>query len=408
MQISPPWDTLYCHANLATMVSSDDENFILNAAIAVKDGRIAWIGAMNDLPKTPQQLATTVIDAQQQWITPVLIDCHTHLVYGGQRAEEFAMKMQGCTYSDIAKAGGGIMSTVRMTRAASEEELLAAALPRVQALVNEGVRIVEMKSGYGLDIATEKKLLRVAKQLQQHASIKVKTTFLGAHAVPEEFVNDKERYVDYLCQKMLPTLAAEGLIDAVDGFCETIAFSREQIKRVFDTATSLGLPVKLHAEQLSYQQGAELVAQYKGLSADHLEFAAESSIAAMAQAKTVAVLLPGAYYYLRETQLPPIAMLRRYQVPIALATDCNPGTSPICSLRLIMNMGCVLFKLTPVEVLLSVTKHAAQALGLQKEYGTLEVGKKAAMIVWKIKHPVELMYELGVTPEHSVLWEPQL
>jgi imidazolonepropionase len=407
MRTPPLWDTLYCHANLATMMSSDDESFILNAAIAIKDGRIAWLGAMDDLPKTPQPLATTIIDAQQQWITPVLIDCHTHLVYGGHRAEEFAMKMQGCSYSDIAKAGGGIVSTVRATRAASEEELLAAALPRVKALMNEGVRIIEIKSGYGLDAATEKKLLRVAKQLQSHYPIQVQATFLGAHAVPAEFANDAEGYIDHLCQHMLPILAAEGLIDAVDGFCETIAFSRDQIKRVFDTATSLGLPVKLHAEQLSDQQGAELVAHYQGLSADHLEFVSEISIAAMAQAKTVAVLLPGAYYYLRETQLPPIAMLRHYQVPIALATDCNPGTSPICSLRLIMNMGCVLFKLTPAEVLLSVTKHAAQALGLQQDYGTLEVGKKAAMIVWKIKHPVELMYELGVIPEHTVLWDTQ-
>ncbi|MEC5216994.1 imidazolonepropionase [Actimicrobium sp. GrIS 1.19] len=385
------WDALWTNLHLATMADGYGE--IRDGAIAVQDGRIAWLGARADLPAGAS--ATITHDGNGGWLTPGLIDCHTHIVHAGNRSDEFEARLNGVSYADIATSGGGIMATVRATRAASEDALYAASLPRVLALLAEGVTTIEIKSGYGLDLDNEAKMLRVARRLGATLPVRVVTTFLGAHALPPEYVNRPDDYIDHICTVMLPALHAERLIDAVDAFCEHIGFTPAQTERVFRAAQQLGLPLKLHAEQLSDQRGAALTAQYNGLSADHLEFLSQDGVDAMATAGTVAVLLPGAFYYLRETRLPPIDALRAAGVPMALATDCNPGTSPMTSLLLALNMGCTLFRLTPAEALAGVTCHAARALGLQAETGLLAVGLRADFALWQIERPGDLAYRIG-------------
>lgn len=392
------WDALWLDGSIATMAGARSYGLYEKSAIATKDGKIAWLGLVSDLPGDPDQLAESVYDAAGRCITPGLIDCHTHLVFAGNRYHEFEMRMQGASYADIAKAGGGIRSTVNATREASEEELFQQSLKRAQALVDEGVTTVEIKSGYGLDLNTELKMLRVAKRIGEVLPLTVRLTFLGAHALPVEFQGKADEYIDLVCNDMLPIVKAEGLVDAVDVFCETIGFTLEQTERVFEAANKLGIPVKCHAEQLSDSGSAGLAAKYKALSVDHLEFLSEKNIEALAKSGTVAVLLPSAYYFLRETKLPPIDLLRKYHVPMAVATDCNPGTSPMTSLLMVMNMSCVLFGLTAEEALLGVTRHAAKALGMEKECGTLEVGKRADFVVWDVKHPAELVYYMGLNP----------
>jgi imidazolonepropionase len=370
---------------------------IEDGAIACADGRIVWVGARAELPGAAENLAREVIDLQGRWVTPGLIDCHSHLVYGGNRAREFELRLQGASYEEIARAGGGIRNTVKATREASEEELLAAALPRLHALMAEGLTTVEIKSGYGLDLANELKQLRVARQLGVRLPITVSTTFLGAHALPPEFEGDSDAYIDAVCA-MLPDVAASGLADSVDAFCETIGFSPAQTAKVFQAARDNGFRVKLHADQLSDLGGAGLAAGFGALSADHLEFTSAAGAEAMAAAGTVAVLLPGAFYFLRETRLPPMAAFRKAGVPIAIATDCNPGSSPATSILLMLNMACTLFRMTPEEALLGITRHGAQALGLLDSRGTLETGKAADLCIWDIEHPAELAYRIGFNP----------
>jgi len=395
------FDTLWINIHAATMASNGADGFgiIKNAAIGVKDKKISWIGPAAELPGKPGTLSDDVRDGGGKWVTPGLIDCHTHLIYAGDRAVEFEQRLQGVSYAEIAKAGGGILSTVKATREATEQQLYDAALARVKALMREGVMTFEMKSGYGLDTDTERKMLRVATRLRDDLGIRVQRTFLGAHALPSEYVGEADAYVDFICNSMLPVLDEEKLVDAVDGFCENIGFTRRQMEKIFKVASALGLPVKLHAEQLSNQQGAELAAQYNGLSADHIEFLDEAGVKAMAAAGTTAVLLPGAFYFLREKQLPPIDLLRQYKVPMAIATDHNPGTSPTLSLLLMLNMACTLFRLTPEEALAGVTRHAARALGFQDICGTLESGKAADLALWDITHPRDLCYYFGANPK---------
>ena len=371
---------------------------IENAAIAVEDHRIAWVGSAAELPAPWRDLPGRSL--QGRLVTPGLIDCHTHVVHGGDRAAEFEMRLTGASYEEIARAGGGIVSTVKATRGASATELLQDALRRVDVLIAEGVTTIEVKSGYGLDIDTELRMLRVARAISTHRAIQVQTTFLGAHATPPEFAGRDDAYIDEVCIPALRAAHAEGLVDAVDAFCEGIAFAPAQITRVFEVAQELGLPVKLHAEQLSNSGGAELAARYGALSADHIEYLDEDGVKALARAGTTAVILPGAYYTLRETQAPPIADLRRYGVPMALATDINPGSSPLNSLLLALNMGCTLFRLTPEEALRGVTRNAARALGLT-DRGILAPGMRADMAVWDITHPAELAYRIGFNPLHS-------
>ncbi len=394
------WDAIWLGGRLATMTGpagGEAYGAIEDGAIAVAEGRIAWVGPRGELPGPPESLARKVHDLEGRWLTPGLIDCHTHLVYGGDRAAEFESRLKGASYAEIAEAGGGIVSTVAATRAAGEDDLLRAARPRLDALLAEGVTAVEIKSGYGLDLENELKQLRVARALGDTLAVTVKTTFLGAHAVPPEFADRAEDYIDAVVA-MLPEVAASGLTDALDAFCETIAFSPEQIARVFEAARACDLPVKLHADQLSDLGGAALAARYGALSADHLEYTSANGVAAMASAGTVAVILPGAFYVLRETQAPPVEPLRAAGVPIALATDCNPGSAPVTSLLLMLNMGCTLFRLTPEEALAGVTRHAATALGLGDSHGTLEVGKAADFAVWNIARPAELAYRIGFNP----------
>ena len=374
---------------------------IRNAALAVHDGRIAWLGPETELPAG--FTANQIHDGGGSWITPGLVDCHTHIIYAGDRSDEFGARLKGASYQDIAARGGGILSTVRATRAASEDELFHGTVPRVQALLAEGVTTLEIKSGYGLDLETEAKMLRVARRIGRELPLTVRTTFLGAHALPPEFTGRADDYIKELCDQMLPALAAQGLVDAVDAFCDTIGFTPAQTERVFKTAQQLCLPVKLHAEQLSDQGGAELVARCRGLSADHLEYLSPTGIATMAQQGTVAVLLPGAFYFLRETRLPPVSALRAAGVPMAVATDCNPGTSPLTSLLLAMNMACTLFRLTPQEAMAGVTRNAARALGLHSEIGSLEVGKRADLALWQIERPAELTYRMGFNPCRGVM-----
>jgi imidazolonepropionase len=388
------WDHLLLDATLATFASDAPYGMITNGAIALHQGRIAWIGPHSELPAGAEGLAEHVKHLGGALVTPGLIDCHTHLVFGGDRAHEFDMRLNGASYEEIARAGGGIVSTVKATREASEDALFAQALPRAHALLADGVTTLEIKSGYGLDLATERRMLRVARRLGKALGITVRTTFLGLHALPPEYRDDRDTYVALVCDEMLPALANEGLVDAVDAFCENIGFTPAETRRVFDRATQLGLPVKLHAEQLSDLDGAAMVASYRGLSADHLEHLSDSGIRAMATASTVAVLLPGAFYALRETKLPPIAGLREHGVAMAVATDCNPGTSPLLSLRLAAGMACTLFRLTPEEALRGVTVNAAKALGLA-DRGTLAVGQRADLAVWNVQAPAELCYWIG-------------
>jgi imidazolonepropionase len=388
------WDHLLINATLATFAGDAPYGLIERGAIAMHEGHIAWVGAQDDLPGDALALASHVEDLGGAVVTPGLIDCHTHLVFGGNRAHEFDLRLNGASYEEIARAGGGIVSTVKATREASEDELFVQALPRAHALLADGVTALEIKSGYGLDKETERRMLRVARRIGNALGITVRTSFLGLHALPPEYRENRAAYVSLVCDEMLPALAAEGLVDAVDAFCENIGFTPEETRRVFDRATELGLPVKLHAEQLSDLDGAALVARYRGLSADHLEYLSDSGIRAMAAAGTVAVLLPGAFYALRETKLPPIGGLREHGVAMAIATDCNPGTSPLLSLRLAAGMACTLFRLTPEEALRGVTVHAAKALGLS-DRGTLETGQRADLAVWNVNRPAELCYWIG-------------
>jgi imidazolonepropionase len=401
------YDALYTNVHLATMVDGYGER--RDAAIAVLDGYIAWLGPRTEAPDNVRELH----DGGGAWLTPGLVDCHTHIVHAGNRSDEFEARLQGASYEDIARRGGGIMSTVRATREASVEELVRQSAPRVARLLAEGVTTLEIKSGYGLDLAGEEKMLRAARRIGELMPVRVATTFLGAHALPPEFAGRADDYIGHLCEQVLPALARQGLVDAVDAFCERIGFSSAQTARMFEAASRLGLPVKLHAEQLSDQGGAALVARYQGLSADHLEHVSEQGIAAMAEAGTVAVLLPGAYYFLRETVAPPLAALRAAGVPIALATDCNPGTSPMSSILLAMNMACTLWRLTPQEALAGVTANAARALGMQDAAGTLEVGKRADFALWNIARPADLAYGIGFNPcrgvvNAGVLRQPQV
>lgn len=396
----PTWDTLFTDVNLATMTEGETPyGAIEQGALAIAQGRIAWVGAGADLPHRD---AATTIDGEGGWLTPGLIDCHTHLVFAGDRSGEFEQRLQGVAYEAIARAGGGIARTVAATRAASHAELEAAAARRLAALIAEGVTTIEIKSGYGLDRATEIKMLEVAQRLGDAHPVDVRTTFLGAHAVPKEYANDRAGFLTLVCARVLPEVAERGLADAVDAFCEGIAFTPEEVALVFEAARALGLPVKLHADQLSDLGGAALAARFGALSADHLEYASEAGIAAMAAAGTVAVLLPGAFYTLRERQLPPVEDCRRHGVAIALATDCNPGSSPVTSIRAILNMGCNLFGLTPEEALLGVTRHAARALGLD-DRGTLALGKRADLALWRIHRPAELSYWFGFDPPEVIL-----
>jgi imidazolonepropionase len=375
-----------------------------DGVVGCKDGRIIYAGSCSDAPAFD---AAEVTDCAGRWITPGLIDCHTHLVHAGNRAHEFELRLAGASYEEIARAGGGIVSTMKATRAASEDELVEAALPRLDALIAEGVTTIEIKSGYGLSLDDELKMLRAARQLGQARGVTVKTSLLAAHALPPEFAGDTDGYIDHICDAIIPAAAQAGLADAVDGFCETIGFSAAQIERVFRAAKANGLPVKLHAEQLSNSNGAALAARYDALSADHLEHLDDAGLAAMASAGTVAVLLPGAYYFTRETQPPPIAKLRAAGVAMALATDCNPGTSPLTSLLLAMNMGATLFRLTVEECLAGVTRDAACALGMQDRAGTLEAGKACDLAIWDIERPAELVYRIGANPLHERIWRGQ-
>lgn len=380
-----------CHA--ATMVKGPvPYGAIQDAAVVVADGRIVWVGPRADLPSL-DAAETERLDGR--WITPGLIDCHTHLVFGGDRSAEFEQRLGGATYEEIARAGGGIVSSVKATRAASEDDLFASAMTRLAGLKATGVTTVEIKSGYGLDRETELKMLRVARRIGREGGVRVCTSYLGLHAVPPEYREDRAAYVDLAIDDILPAAHAEGLVDAVDAYCEPIAFSTEEVSRLFDKARALGLPVKLHADQLSNGGGAALAARYQALSADHIEHATEEGVAAMAAAGVVAVLLPGAYLMLRETQAPPIDRLRRHGVPMAVATDCNPGTSPIASMTAALNLACVQFRLTPEEALAGATREAARALGLLGEIGTLESGKAADFAIWDISRPAELSYWLG-------------
>jgi imidazolonepropionase len=387
-------DRIWRGARLATMASPP----IDDGVVACRDGRIIYAGAAALAPALD---AEVIAQCDGRWITPGLIDCHTHLIHAGNRAGEFARRLAGASYEEIARAGGGIVSTMNATRAASEDDLVASALPRLDALMREGVTTIEIKSGYGLSLADEAKMLRAARRLGVERNVTVRTTFLGAHALPPEFAGDADGYIDEVCNRMIPAIAAEGLADAVDGFCETIGFSLAQIERVFAAAQKHRLPIKLHAEQLSNSHGAALAARYGALSADHLEHLDDDGIAAMKAAGTVATLLPGAYYFTRETKLPPIAAFRAAGVPMAVATDCNPGTSPLTSILLAMNMAATLFRMTVDECLAGVTRNAAFALGLGGEVGTLEVGKNCDLAIWDVDDLAELVYRIGANPLHS-------
>ena len=396
-------DSLWINATLTVVTQKGMPETISSAAIACKDGLISYLCLMSDLPQSPDEMATQVIDVAGACITPGLIDCHTHLVFGGNRAEEFNLRLQGHSYAQIAKQGGGIMSTVSQTRAATEQVLENSTRTRLDQLLADGVTTVEIKSGYGLTTADEKKMLRVARRLGESSALSVTTTFLGAHSLPPEYRDRRSEYIGLVCNEMLPSLHAEGLIDAVDAFCEGIAFSADEIDAVFAAATALGLPVKLHAEQLSNCGGAQLAAKYSALSADHLEYLDEAGAIAMANSGTVAVLLPGAFYMLRETQKPPLSLLREHKVPIAIATDANPGSSPALSARLMMVMACQDFGLTPQEAIHGMTINAAKALGLDNDIGSLQIGKTSDLAVWNVKQPAELAYWLGGNLVQSVI-----
>jgi imidazolonepropionase len=393
-------DRLLIDCHVATMVEgAAPYGAITDAAVVIAQGRIAWVGPRADLPAVD---AAQVERLEGRWITPGLIDCHTHLVFGGDRSAEFEQRLGGATYEQIARAGGGIVASVMATRAASEDDLFASAMGRLVGLKATGVTTVEIKSGYGLDRETELKMLRVARRIGREGGVRVRTSYLGLHAVPPEYRDDRAAYVDLAIDDILPAAHAEGLVDAVDAYCEPIAFSTEEVSRLFDRARELGLPVKLHADQLSDGGGAALAARHRALSADHIEHATEQGVAAMAAAGVVAVLLPGAYLMLRETQAPPVDLLRRHGVRMAVATDCNPGTSPVASMTAALNLACVQFRLTPEEALAGATREAARALGLLDEIGTVETGKAADLAVWNVKRPAELAYWLGKPVLHAV------
>ncbi len=395
--------TIWRNARLATLArGAPGLGVVERGAILASDGRIVFAGPEPDAPSAPNDART--IDCEGRWITPGLIDCHTHLVYAGSRAAEFEARLAGVSYEEIARAGGGIVSTVRATRRASKDELLRQSQPRLDALIAEGVTTVEIKSGYGLDLATERKMLQVTRRLAAERPIEVRATFLGAHALPSEYSEDRAGYVAEVADAMLPALASEGLVDAVDGFCEGIAFSRDEMRRIFERARRLGLPVKLHAEQLSNSGGATLAAEFGALSAEHLEYANEDDVVAMARAGVVATLAPGAFYMLRETKTPPVDLFRRHGVPMAVSTDCNPGTSPMTSLLLALNMAATLFRLTVEECLAGVTRNAARALGLESETGSLERGIWSDLAIWDIERPAVLVYRLGFYPLQARIW----
>jgi len=396
------WTRVIRNATLATCAEGRPFGLIPKGAVALAGSRIAWVGSKRDVPAVlPKNCVVT--EANYALVTPGLIDCHTHLVWAGTRFKEFQQRLQGTSYEEIAKAGGGILSTVAATRAASETELLTLALARAAKFVAEGVTTIEIKSGYGLDKDNELKILRVARALGKRLSINVRTTLLAAHAVPAEFQGRPDDYINNVCDEILPAAHAEGLVDAVDAYCDNVGFTAEQVERVFVKAKELGLAVKLHAEQFSNQQGAALAAKYKALSADHLEHLDKAGVEAMAASRTVAVLLPGAYAYLRETKLPPIELLRVHRVPIAIASDLNPGTSPYASLQLQMNLACTLFGLSTEEALLGVTRNAARALGLRKAIGSIEPGKIADIVIWNAEHPSELAAQFGLIRPAAVL-----
>ena len=396
-------DRIWKGARLATMAEGRPGlGIVERGLVAAHDGRIVYSGPEAEAPPLE---ATEIVDCAARWITPGLVDCHTHIVYGGNRAHEFELRLAGASYEEIAQAGGGIVSTMRATRSASEEALVTSALPRVDTLIAGGVTTMEIKSGYGLDRDSELKSLRAARRLGEVRPLSVSTTFLGAHALPPEANGDKDAYIAAVCRDMLPAVAAAGLADSVDAFCETIGFTPDQVTRVFEAARAHGLPVKLHAEQLSNQKGAALAARFSAQSADHLEHVDDDGITALARSGTVAVLLPGAFYFVRETQKPPVDALRRAGVHIALASDSNPGTSPLTSLLLAMNMGATLFRLTVEECLLGVTREAARALGRLETVGTLEAGKSCDLAIWDIERPAELVHRIGFNPLHQRVWQ---
>jgi imidazolonepropionase len=403
MDTNPAWDALWLNVHLLPLSAADPGASVRDGALAVREGRIAWLGPRAALPAGAT--AASAHDGGGAWLLPGFIDCHTHVVHAGQRSEEFELRLHGQSYEAIARRGGGILSTVRATRAASEEELLAQSLPRVRNLLREGVTTLEVKSGYGLETDTEARMLRVARRLGQALSLRVRTSFLGAHALPPEYAGRADDYVTLLCESMLPALAAQGLVDAVDAFCERIAFSAAQVQRLFERARALGLPVKLHAGQLSDLGGAELVARFGGLSADHLEEVSETGIAALRGAGSVAVLLPGAVHFLQVKERPPVAKLRAAGVPMALASDCNPGSSPMPSILAALNLGCLLLGLTPTEALAGATCHAAAALGLAEETGSLEPGKAADFALWAVERPAQLCATLGFNACRQVVYQ---
>ena len=386
------------NATIATMTNQDSYGLIEHGALFIRDGKISWIGKGSEIPS--ELISSESKNLEGRLVTPGLVDCHTHILYGGNRSVEFEMRLNGANYKDIARAGGGINSTVSDTRLSSIEDLVKDSLPRVDQLISEGVTLIEVKSGYGLDRETELKMLKAARQIQSERPIRVVTTFLGAHAVPPEYRGDPDSYIDNICIPTLNNANNQGLVDAVDAFCENIAFNVDQVERVFQSAKKMGLPVKIHSEQLSHMGGTKLAADYGALSADHIEYATAQDVKALSQADTVAVLLPGAFYTLRETQLPPLSNLRNEKVPIAIATDCNPGSSPLTSILLTMNMACTLFQMTPQETLAGVTKNAAKALG-EKDSGAIKIGNRADLCIWDIKHPAELSYRIGFNPLHQ-------